>query len=287
MTWFILALVSIIALATAELVQQYVLKDGSEIDERVSGVLTFLVQSTFTIPIIMFSGLRQNVLDIFNPNILPYIAITTVLASFGLTYYLKSFKVKNISTSTIFVSLSVVVSTILGIIFFKESVYPEKILGIVLIIIAVVSLNIRNITLEKNHLYGLLAGIFFGTTYVFDKVVVLQIHPLVYLFWSFTLVSLFLFATSPNYIIKKVRKLNLKKLTPVFVSGTGYFIYNLCTFTAYTVGGEVGRIDAINNSQIFLIILVEYILFKQKTDVVRKIVTAMVAFTGVFILGTM
>ncbi len=81
----------------------------------------------------------------------------------------------------------------------------------------------------------------------------------------------------------KGKKLNVFK--PIIISGIGYFLFNLFTFNAYVFGGEVGRVDAINNSQVFLIILFEYFILKHLESVKRKVVTAIIAFSGVFILG--
>ena len=98
-------------------------------------------------------------------------------------YYLRSFKVKNISISTIFIAFSVVVSTTLGIIFFSESLYLYKLLGIALVLLAIVSLNISNFQLEKNHFYGLIAGTMFGITYSIDKYIITDsIQPIIYIF---------------------------------------------------------------------------------------------------------
>ena len=285
MTWFTFSLLSIIALASAELLQQYLLNADNHFDERTSAVLTFLVQAVFTIPFIVFTDLRYTFFDIFKPHILPKFIGVAIIASFGMIYYLKSFKVKNISISTIFVSLSIVISTSLGIILLNEGLYFYKILGIFLVLGAIVAINIKNINIEKNHYYGLIAGLLFGTTYTLDKLIVLNIHPINYIFWSFTSVAFFGFIISSKKVIHAIQKTKRNEYKPIVYSGIAYFIYNYATFTAYTLGGEVGRIDAINNSQIFLIILVEYFILNQKQGLIRKIITAIIAFSGILILG--
>ena len=56
-------------------------------------------------------------------------------------------------------------------------------------------------------------------------------------------------------------------------------------FLSYRLGGEVGKIDAINNTQIFLIIVFEYIVLKQKGELVKKLVATTLAFMGVLLLS--
>ena len=191
MSWFYFSLFSVFALAAAELTQQRLLNNKNPFSPRASAVLTFLLQGVLAVLIVLFSPLKLEIFQIFQANLLIKIVLVTLIASIGMVFYLKSFQVKNISLSTIFVSLSVVVSTTLGVIIFQESTSPVKFVGILLILVAIVSLNYKNSVLEKNHLYGLLAGTLFGVAYTFDKSIVGSINPVVYIALSFCLVALF------------------------------------------------------------------------------------------------
>lgn len=285
MNWFNLSLLSIIALAVAELMQQHILHTRRDFDERTSGVLVIFIQSLFTLPIILLTDLRSQVFSIFQTPNWPYIFLVTLIVSIAMIYYLRSLMVKSISISNIFVSLSMVVSTALGIVLFNEGYYLTKFVGIALILFAIVSLNFKNIYIEKNNLYGLLAGMFFGVAYTLDKKIVLGVEPIIYIFWSFALTSFFGFIADPKTVTKAIAKARISSFKPIFYSGVGYFLYNFFTFNAYRIGGEVGRIDAINNSQVFIVLLVEYFVFKNTKGMSRKIFAAFVAFFGVFLLG--
>ncbi len=284
-SWFILALLSVFALAGAELAQQHLLHFKNIVNERTSAVLTFLFQSLLTLPIILLSPYRSQLFAVFQPELLPRLVTVTMLASFAMIFYLRSFKVKNISISTIFVSCSTIVSTSLGILFLHESAYLLKFIGIFLVLVAIISLNVKNANLEKNHLYGLLAGLLFGITYTLDKSILLHVPAIIYIFWAFFLVSLFGFLFNPRNVLHSLKGKQITAFKPIVFSGFGYFLYNFFTFTAYKLGGEVGRIDAINNSQVFLIILFEFLILKHKTSFKRKLLTAVIAYIGVFILG--
>jgi drug/metabolite transporter (DMT)-like permease len=159
------------------------------------------------------------------------------------------------------------------------------VLGIVLVLLAIISLNVKNLSLEKNHFYGLVAGALFGIAYTLDKKIVQSVDPIIYIFWVFTLVAFFGFLFNPKAVIDMVKNARFEYYRPILISGIGYFLYNFFTFSAYKVGGEVGRVDAINNSQVFLIILVEYFIIRHKDNISRKLISAGIAFTGVMILG--
>ena len=103
--------------------------------------------------------------------------------------------------------------------------------------------------------------------------------------FGFLFVAVFVMLISRKEMLQAVTKSKLQDFTPIVLSGIGYFFYNFFTFKAYTFGGEVGRIDAINNSEVFLIILVEYFLFKNRKGIFRKLFAAALAFGGVLILG--
>jgi len=266
--------------------QQHLLNLKNAFNERTSAVLTFLFQAIITIPFLFLFGLTDQLFSIFNPSVFPKVILVTFIAAISMVFYLKSFKVKNISISAIFVSFSAIVSTTLGIIFFSESVNPMKFVGIVLILIAIISANLKNPVLEKNHFYGLLAGLIFGVGYTLDKAIVSDTHPLVYIFWAFMMIAAWGFFLGNKSVINSIKDKKLISHKPIVISAIGYFLYNFFTFTAYTYGGEVGRIDAINNSQVFLIILFEFFILKHTEGTARKLLSAGLAVAGIFILGT-
>ncbi len=200
-------------------------------------------------------------------------------------FYLRSFKVKNISFSSIFGSVSILVATTLGIIVFNESIHPLKFVGILLVLCAIVMLNYRNVHLERNHFFSLISGLIFGICYTLDKSILQSVSTLVYMFWTFLFAALFGFLLQPKNIIDSVRGKKLSAYKLVVLSGTCYFLYNVCTFSAYRFGGEVGRVDAINNTAVFFFILFEYFILSHKIAVRRKIVAAVIAYVGVAILG--
>lgn len=287
MTWFILSLLSVLALAGAELTQQYLLNTDDAFTERTSAVLTFLFQSILSLPLLFLFGVSGRLFSAFEPSIFPRVFAVSLLSSFATVFYLRSFKVKNISISTIFTSFSVVISASLGILFLSESVGIQKSSGIALVLAAVILANWKNVVLEKNHFFGLAAGAIFGIVYTLDKSIVSEVHPLVYLFWAFLAIPIWGFVFGSREIVRSLKGKRPGAYVPIAVSGVGYLLFNILTFTAYSLGGEVGRIDAINNTQVFLIILFEYFILKHTEGTLRKAVSAAMAVAGVLLLGLM
>lgn len=285
MVWFYLSILSITALACGELLQQNLLNAKRAFNERTSAVVTYVLESLLTVPVVLFSSLRNQIFSIFEPNVFPKVLLVTGISAIATIFYFRSFRVKNISFSTIFISGSAVISTILGIIFFHESVNPIKFIAIFLILTAIFLVNFKNISLERNHLFGLVAGICFGITYTLDKGIVGTINPLIYVMWAFFFVAVWTFLFNPKTVINSLKQSRFSMFIPVFLSAVAYCLYNILTFFSYRFGGEVGKVDAINNSQIFLIILFEFFILGHKQSMIKKIVTALIAFIGVAMLG--
>ena len=160
-----------------------------------------------------------------------------------------------------------------------------KFLGIGLILVAIILINYKKAIIEKNHFYGLLAGFIFGINYTIDKSIVLDVEPLVYMFWLFLMISIWGLVFSGKSIAKILKDKKTIPFKSIIISGLGYVLFNLFTFIAYRNGGEVGRIDAINNSEVFLIILFEFFVMKHTEGTMRKLLSAGLAIVGIFILG--
>ncbi|MEK7646509.1 MAG: EamA family transporter [Patescibacteria group bacterium] len=177
------------------------------------------------------------------------------------------------------------VSTCLGIYFYSEGTSLVKFAGIIAILLSIVILNIKNVSLEKNHFYGLAAGFFYGICFVIDKGTVATITPAVYVFWLFLLSAFLCFMSNPKEVVVSIRNESFPTFKIIILTNICFLLYNLLTYTAYTAGGEVGKVDAINSSQIFLIILFEYFILKHKGSIGRKLLAATIAFAGVLIIG--
>lgn len=278
-------MISVVAVTVADLAQQYLLQTKEPLSERASGVIVLLIQSCLALPLVFLFNAQADLLKLDDPKLLIQFLLVALVGSTAVIFYFKSLKVKNISLSIILAMFSIVITTVLGIILFDESISWLKFAGIILVVIAIIVVQWQNAIFEKNHLFGLLAGLGFGIAYTLDKSIATTVHPLVYLWVGYFLTALGIFLSGPKDVVKSASGKPFKVFWPVIVSGLAYFFHNGSTLLAYNFGGEVGRIDAINNTQVFLIILFEFFILKEKSALAKKLVTAAIAFAGVVILG--
>jgi len=124
MWWFPFSLVAVVALAAAELVQQRLLRKPQAFSEQASASLTYLFQAVLTLPIIYFSPFAKDFFVILKPSLFLQLTVLCMLSGTATVLYLRSLNVKNISYSSIFGSVSILVSTILGSLFFTKRLLP-------------------------------------------------------------------------------------------------------------------------------------------------------------------
>lgn len=114
MNWFVFSLLSIFALASAELFQQRLLNARHALSERTGASLTFTLQSFFAFIIVLATPLRTPLSSVIDRSLFIRLLVVTLIGAIGSIFYFRSFKVKSISLSNIFISGSVIISTLLG-----------------------------------------------------------------------------------------------------------------------------------------------------------------------------
>lgn len=138
---------------------------------------------------------------------------------------------------------------------------------------------------SKGNNFALVGAALYGLGFTLDKSFSLQLSPHLYQIFFAYMIGLTGLVYRGKVIIKDLARVEINTFKVVCVSAITFFIWNKLTFVAYTVGGEVGRIDSINNSVIFVIILLEFFLLKDKSNLKKKIIAAFIAMLGVTILA--
>ncbi|MBF0208619.1 MAG: EamA family transporter [Oligoflexia bacterium] len=282
--WFLLTLGGVLFVSFAEIAQKIVISGKSEISAETNNFIVWGIQSFFAFIFIIFFASHDFSLLSHIP--LNFLLIIPVLYFWGGTLYYSSYKEGSVSISNILVGISSVVSTFLGITFFGESSNLYKLIGLLLIIIAIVFVNYsKNQKLTRSNLLALAGGVIFGLTFTFDKRFVLNIGPHLYQFLLCFSVAAISLVFRGKKIISELKNVKIADLKVMFMSATFFFGYNKLLFWAYQNSGEVGRIDAINNTVIFFVIVLEFLILKERSNMFRKFVAAVIAFTGVTLLA--
>ena len=134
-SWYVFALLSVIALAGAELSQKIALTHKANISAITNNFFVWIIQGIGGLFIVML--FQESNFSLFT---IPWIRLLVVglLYFAGGSLYYTSFKANSASVSMILVSVSVVISTTLGILFFGESTDILKFVSISLILSSII-----------------------------------------------------------------------------------------------------------------------------------------------------
>ncbi|MFC1780347.1 EamA family transporter [Patescibacteria group bacterium] len=283
-TWFIFALLSVFVIAGSEISQKVSLTQKVNISAITNNFFVWTLQGLGGLILaILFNRFEFS----FGSTELVSLIFVAFVYFLGGTFFYTSYKGNSPSISLVLGSISIIISTILGILFFNESTSSIKFLGIFIILLSIFIANYKKeLRFEKYNTFALLGGICFGVAFTLDKSLVLKSSPFIYvsiLCFSVALVSIVL---KPRMIISDTRRMKLNNFLPMLSSALFGTLFNSFTFMAYANSGSVGAVDAMNNSSIFLVIIFEIFFLKDKSNLGRKIFGAILVTLGVILLST-
>lgn len=282
-TWLIYSLLSVLSLSGSEMSQKVSLTQKVDISAITNNFFVWCIQGMIGLVLAFLFGQFSLYLPI--GMIWKLILISIVYFAGGTLFY-TSYKGNSPSISLIFGTISVLISGVLGTIFLNDQYSLKLISGIILILSAIIFLNYnRQEKLNKYNLYAILGGLCFGVAFTLDKSMATTISPFMYLGIMCLGVAVVSIATSYRQIRLDVNKMSPKNFIPMISSAIFGSTFNLFTFFAYKNGANVGVADAINNTTVFLVIVLEIILLRDRSLLLKKVMAASIATMGVMLIG--
>lgn len=282
--WFIFALLSVFVIAGSEISQKVSLTQKVNISAITNNFFVWTLQGFGGIILVILLG--QNI-PTLTPTSLLKLILVAVVYFLGGTFFYTSYKANSPSISIILGSISIVVSTILGIMIFGESRSIEKLIGIALILFSIIFVNYRQGTnISKYNLFAIIGGLCYGVAYNIDKSFAIVIPPASYVtLMCFSVAAVSIIAKS-KHILSDTKRMRPKDFRPILASSFFGTLFNFFTFMSYKNSGNVGVVDAMNNSSIFIIILFEILLLKDRTNLMKKLISAGIVTIGIGLLST-
>lgn len=283
-TWFIFTISGVFILAVAEIAQKISLTQKEDIQAESNNFVVWMIQGILAL--IYFLLFDSSAEVNLTGSLLLGLLLLGPVYFWGGTFYYGSYKEGSVGISSVLATISTVITTFLGIILLGEQSTILKFTGIALVLSAIFILNYsKKEKLTKSNLLALAGGGLYGLAYTLDKTLVINLTPHFYhIVFAFS-IGLFSLLFRSKVIFADLKKLRLSNLKIMFVSALTFFGFNKLVFLAYGSGGDVGSIDAINNSVIFLIILGEYMFLKERSKLVKKLIAGLIAFSGIVILA--
>lgn len=283
-SWFIFVLISVIAISLGEIGQKLSVTSKVSISAKSINFVVSVIQFIFSllyliffVPEFSFSLSLQQLIMLL---------ISGFLSFFFFDALYTSYKGNSVSISQVIFSFSVVLSSILGIVIFNESSELLKFIGIILIITGVVIVTFKKgERISRYNLLALFAAIIYAILTNIDKSFASTINPHVYQVMYTFMFMIASMLIKGREIIKEVKLIDSLIIKSILLSAIAFTISNKLTFLSYANGGEVGRVDAINNSAVLLIIILEVLILKDKSNLKKKVIASVLTVSGIIFLG--
>lgn len=281
MLWFILALASACIFTAQELLMRVLaIRTNSP---RVFAVVFNLWGAGFAMLLFLFE--RGSLSGLLGLNPIQYMLIASTVLLYGF-YERTQFYARqgtDASTFAIIFRLSTVIGFVGAIIFLRETLTPEKVIGAILILLASVMLVFKNpkFKMTPSLGYAILCAVLLGFTSILDKPASEPISATLYSFvvWCFPIIIVAFPGIPKKEFLKELHIGGWKVALAALLNVVGYIVYIQALSLA-----EASRVNPISaTSGIFTVAGGMYFL-KEHGHMKRKIGAALLAFIGVILL---
>lgn len=260
--------------------------DNDKIDPRFyGGMLQTMVGLLALVPALI-TGWHFEI----NAYTLAWLGVVAITYTIGPSLYYTGLKHTNLSVTTTLDATGAIYAMILGILLLGESFSVGKLVGVVMILVAVLIVAGKSTALNKLTKYEILlliAPIFYAIGGIADNILINYSNALTYLTLSFLVAGISMTLVNLPRInsvgIENLRDrafLKILMVNAVFVA-----IYGYASYRAYMVGGEVSAMYPIMQSESVVVPFMAMWLFGERERFFHKIMGAILAFVGILILS--
>lgn len=280
MSWFIYASVAAGFYAAAEIISKYISSPGSKpiYLGLFSNLFAFAVSLifTFTTPIE------------FRPEfgaVLGIIVSGALYAGSTLAYF-ASLKITDVSEFSLLSRSRLLFVIIGGMIIYHEHIVGFQWVSIILIITGVVLVNYtgKSIRFHRGSWLAIIVAVLIAAGVLIDKYSVAYFSPALYASINYlvTIICLIPFAVraySGGAALPRISSMRL-----MMISSALYAVSNFSFMSAYKYEGKVSLVQLISQLQIPIIVSYGVIVLKERTNVVQKILAAVLIILGTLLI---
>ena len=283
MTWLSLALISLSTLSVASVLARVLLKNE---DSNPVGYAIIFQLVLGTISLIFAITLKKFVPPSNETSIIRFI-FSTLLWAGSTVFGFQTLKRLSAGESTILASSGTFISIGLGIVFLGEVFKVAAIAGTVLILLAVLIIATGNLNFRSREgiIFGLLSSAFAAIAVVNDAVILKTYEA-----FSYTAIMSFL----PGFILLLLFPKQIAKIPKMFDRKSFFIITILCMFysiqaIAYYLalqnGAPISRLSPIMKSSIVLTVILAAVFIKERSNLKKKLIAAIMVTIGTILLS--
>lgn len=284
MSWFLLALVSVVTVSIATLLERVLLKEDESDPVAYAIVFQFLLGAIvfgFTILLHRFT------LPDFSPVTVARFLFSAMLWAGSTVFGFHAIKRLSAAEVTILNSSTAVVAGILSLVFLGEMWGIKIIFGTALVLCSIVVVQSGKMAFQSRRgiIFALLSALCAGIAVVNDAIILRN-------FEVFTYVALMSFLPGIVLLITFPKKIHVAKrlvFSPI-MKGMGIFTFfyalqAVSYYLAYQNGAPISHLSPITKSSIILTVILSAIFLKERKQLLKKILASVIVTAGVLLLN--
>ncbi len=203
-------------------------------------------------------------------------ATLLVVIGQGLGNILYFASIKNLTNGTAQIAFSsiLVFNTLLALIFLNLHLSPLNVFGIILLLIAILSVVKGKVKLNvRGVLLMLLAALCFAVFQLSSAVISKEVPPATYLLISYVGAALVVVLVKPGIVLRELSQAKLSKIAGILLLTAAPSLGNfLFAYYAYRIAPEPAKVAILLTSQVVVTVFLSYFILKEQDQVWRKIV---------------
>jgi len=283
MSWQLFISVSVILYSISVLIQRLILKEDQSNPVSFSIFFQFLTGVVIGIAGFIFSDMS------LPSNLSPLLlnmALMIVLYGFANIFIFKSLKVTEASVFTILFATRGFFTVLASSLLLKEFLTGLQLVGALLIFISIILVNYKSkrFSFGKGELLALLGGVIFGLANTNDRYLLNHFNVYPYVSIGFIAPSLLMATIYPKEL-RGIKEL-IKKgtLGKMFLLSTLYAASAVTFFYSLQITSSSSQVASINLTNIVLTVLLSIIFLKERSNIPKKAVGAILTFIGLLLL---
>lgn len=283
MTWPVLALISIITVSVATLLERILMKDDKS--EPVSYAIVFqLILGTIALVIAIALG-KFSVPDLSN-SLLP-LSISACLWAGMTAFNFSAIKLLTAAEVTIIGTTSTIFAMTLGLIVLNETLTASMFLGTILIVISIWLLYHRQSQFQSKRgvMFALISAACSGIAVVNDAILLDTFNAYTYTAIMSFLPAVVLFLLFPRKSTHLKPLMQPYTLKVMIIFCLFYAIQAVTYYLAYELGAPISKLSPITKSSIILTVILAAIFLHERDQLKNKIVSAIIVTIGVVLIG--
>lgn len=283
MTWFFLAVFAALSISVSRLLQKILLADNKSDPIAYSAIYQFLTGSIILIYALISGFSLEGYLNYIHNMIL-----MGFLYAIGGILLFKAIKSSEISNVLVFFTTNAIWSFLAAIIFLHDSISITKVLGVILIFVALVIVTIkdRRLKFDKGAIFALMAAFLFGIAFVNDAYIIGSRNVASYLVIAFIFPAILTLVLVPKSI-KSLPQIFLNRtlISKIILMSFFYSMSSVAIFVAIQNGGSASSVNPINQTNGIITVLLSFVLLKERDNLLKKILGIILCFIGVILIS--